>query len=154
MLIIPMCMQQENFQEKSIYTNPFHSMGRWCYILQISQDIGLQRSEPRNYTQKSRKKIYKHIAFLVTKSIKQHVHMTFLHRLTQNCTASRFKVSVSGDTQTLHSKREYQVLYTNSALLQGMPWQIHTVLLLVMMRNAWQHIPHVTASENTAATHS
>jgi len=154
MLIILMCLQQEHFQENSIYTNPFHSMGRWCYILQISPDIGLQRSEPSYYTQKSRKKVYKHTAFLVTKCIEQYVYMTFLCRLTQDCTASRFKVNVSGDTQTLHSKREYQVLYTNSALLEGVPWQIHTVFLLVMIRNTWQHIPHVTATENTAATHS
>jgi len=113
MLIIHLCLQQEHFQESSSYTNPFHSMGRWCYIFHISPDIGPHRSEPRNYAQKSRKKIYK--------------HMIFLCRLTQDCTASRFKLSISGDTQTLHSKWEYQVLHTNSALLVGVPWQTHCI---------------------------
>jgi hypothetical protein len=61
------------------------------------------------------------MTFLVTKCIKQYMYSTFLRRLTQDCTAFRFKLSVSGDTQTLHSKGEYQVLYTNSALLVGMP---------------------------------
>ena len=143
-----------DLRENSTYTKPFHSMGRWCYIFQISPNVGLQRSEPRNYTQKSRKKIYKHMTLLVTECIKQYMYMTFLRRLTQDCTASRFKLSVSGDTQTLHSKREYQVLYTNSALQVGMPWQTHTAFLLVTIRNTSQHILHVTASENTAATHS
>jgi len=40
---------------------------------------------------------------------------------------------------TLHSKREYHVLYTKSALLMGVPWQIHTVFLLVMIRNITTH---------------
>jgi len=154
MLIIPLCLQQEHFQENTIYTNPFHSMGRWCYIFQISPNIGLHRSEPRNNAQKSRKKIYKHMTFLVTECIEQYMYMTSLRRLTQDCTASRFKASVSGDTHTLHSKREYHVLYTKSALLVGVPWQIHTVFLLVMIRNVWQHILIVRASENTTATHS
>ena len=145
MLIIPLCLQQEHFHENGIYTNPFH-------IFQISPNIGLHRSEARNYAQKSRQKIYKYMTVLVTECIEQYMYMTFHRRLTQDCTASRFRVSDSGDTQTLHSKREYQVLYTNSALLLGVPWQTHTVCLLVMIRNTSQHILHVRASENTAAT--
>jgi hypothetical protein len=65
--------------------------------------------------------MYKYMTVLVTERIKQYMYMTFLRRLTQDCTASRFKVNVSRDAQTLHSKGEYQVLYTNSALLLGVP---------------------------------